>query len=274
MRGAAPTEAAEVPRHRKAPVDLVWMVGPPSDAAPKGPAPDNTAALRKRGVALFKRNCASCHGTWGDGRGPAAATLTVPTPDFTKGIFKLRSTPSGTLPTPADLYVTISRGMHGTEMFPWARFSEDERWALVYRIMSFSPRFRSEEPGKPFGIPAEMPPVTEALVAKGQSLYARHRCGACHGPEGGADGPAAALYRQTGTERPVRIRDFKKGQFLRGERMEDIFLTLQTGLDGTPMGPYDVLSVPELWALAAYVKSLVQQRPLIEAPAWGDRAPR
>lgn len=258
--------AAQGLRKTQAPVDLVWLAGPPSHTAPTQAAPPNTAKLRGRGVKLWKQRCASCHGTWGDGKGQAAIGLDFPVPDFTKGVFKLRSTPSGTLPRPEDLFATVSRGMHGTRMFPWVTLPEADRWALVYRVMSFSPRFAQEEPGKSFVVPAP-PPETPALVAQGRALYERHRCGVCHGAQGAADGPATRLYKEPAGVRPVKIRDFTRGQFLRGSSPEDIFLTLKTGLDGTPMGAYDALAAQELWALSAYVRDLVQRRRLPDAPA-------
>jgi cytochrome c oxidase cbb3-type subunit I/II len=137
---------------------------------------------------------------------------------------------------------------------------------LVQRVKSFSVRFKQEEPGLSLALPTPPPTESDTLRAKGKSLYERLRCGACHGAEGGADGPAVQLYKDLTGVRPVYIRDFKKGQFLRGSQMQDIFMTLRTGLDGTPMGPYDVLAAPDLWALASYVRSLVQQRPLHETP--------
>ncbi|MDX2019556.1 MAG: cytochrome c [Deltaproteobacteria bacterium] len=247
----------------KAPIDLVWMVAPPS-AEDAAPPPPNTAALRSKGVALFTQHCASCHGKRGDGRGQAAASLSVKPTDFTKAIFKVRSTQSGTLPKDVDLYVTLSRGMHGTEMFPWAKLSSTDRWALVQRIKAFSPRWKQEQPGRAFTFATPAPNETDALRAKGKSLYAQLRCGACHGVEGAANGPAAALYKDPSGQRPVYIRDFRKGQFLRGSQMQDIVMTLRTGLDGTPMGPYDALAEPDLWALASYVRGLVSQRPVPE----------
>ena len=48
--------------------------------------------------------------------------------------------------------------------------------------------------------------------------------------------------------------------------MEDLYLTLRTGLEGTPMAAYDTLRDDEIWALAAYVRSLVRERPLHELP--------
>ena len=38
----------------------------------------------KQGRALYSRHCVSCHGTAGEGDGPAASSLKAPTPDLTK----------------------------------------------------------------------------------------------------------------------------------------------------------------------------------------------
>ena len=264
LRASAPAFSSTnvgIAKGDKPPVDLVWLAGPASSAKPSGPAPVDSAQLRIRGNALFRARCASCHGKRGDGAGPSAASLTMRTPDFTKGVFKLRSTPWGTLPTPTDLFATISRGMHGTEMYPWSNLPENDRWALVYRVMNFSSRFKFEQPGEPFNVP-QPPDETAALAAKGAVLYERHRCGACHGVKGGANGPAAELYKDSSGKSVVNIRDFQRGQFLRGEEMADIFLTLKTGLEGSPMGPYDALATQDLWALAVHVRALVQRRRL------------
>lgn len=263
VAGVAPaTNSTATVKTRKAaaPIDLMWMVAQPSEGVPSAPQPTNTVALRARGVRLFTKHCAACHGKRGDGNGPAAPTLAVKATDFTRAVFKVRSTPSGSLPTDADLFGTISRGMHGTEMFPWSRLSEPDRWALVQRLKAFSPRFASEEPGLPFELPTPPPAETDTLRAKGKVLYERLRCGACHGAAGGGDGPAVQLYKGPAGARAVYIRDFKKGQFLRGSEMQDIYLTLRTGLDGTPMAPYGDLAASDLWALAGHVRNLVQRR--------------
>jgi mono/diheme cytochrome c family protein len=43
-----------------------------------------------------------------------------------------------------------------------------------------------------------------------------------------------------------------------GSSMQDIFLTLRTGLNGTPMPSYvDSLTPEQTWAVAAYVRSLL-----------------
>jgi len=242
--------------------ELRWMIGPPA-AMPKAPPPE-TLALRALGGSLFERRCAGCHGAKGNGLGPHAARLPVRPTDFTLGVYKLRSTPAGSIPTDGDLFATLTRGIHGTPMLPWAALSEKERWALVFRLKSFSVRFREERPARPIIVPTA-PKEDRTLRERGAALYGKLLCAHCHGEEGLGNGIAARAYDRTAS-REVRIRDFTRGRFIRGTEMEDIYLTLRTGLEGTPMGAYDTLRDDEIWALAAYVRSLVRERPLQELP--------
>src|SRR6185436_18892038 len=100
---------------------------------------------------------------------------------FTQAVFKVRSTPSGALPTDLDLFQTISRGMHGTDMAPWARLSERERWALVEHLETLSPRFRAEPPQPAVTVP-RTPRARAALRTRGEALYWQLQCQNCHGP--------------------------------------------------------------------------------------------
>jgi mono/diheme cytochrome c family protein len=243
--------------------DLVWMVGP-RDGAPTKPQPRPNERLRARGRVLYAAQCASCHGERGDGTGWLADRIRTRPTNFTRGVFKLRSTPSGTLPTDLDLFATMTRGMHGTSMQPWTEIAEKDRWALVYHLKTFSRRFLEERPGRPVHVPLA-PREIDDIRDQGEALYVRLRCGACHGEAGAGDGPAREAYRQGGS-REVRIRDFTRGRFIRGGDMEDIYLTLRVGIEGTPMAAYSALSDDELWALAAYVRLLVRERPLHELP--------
>ena len=242
--------------------DLRWMVGAPT-AEPKTQPPE-TPKLRALGRSLFEQRCAGCHGAKGDGLGPHAARLPVRPTNFTVGVYKLRSTPTGSIPTDRDLFVTLTRGVHGTPMLPWKALSEEERWALVYQLKSLSVRFREEQPAHPITVPAP-PKEDRPLRERGATLYRNLLCARCHGDEGAGNGAAARAYERT-DERQVRVRDFTRGRFIRGAEMEDLYLTLRTGLDGTPMGAYDALRDDEVWAIAAYVRSLVRERPLHELP--------
>jgi mono/diheme cytochrome c family protein len=243
--------------------DLVWMIGP-AEGAPTKPQPRPTPRLRTRGRNLYGRQCALCHGESGDGKGWLAERIVTRPTDLSRGVFKLRSTPTGTLPTDLDLFATITRGMHGTSMQPWPRLPEEDRWALVYHLKSFSRRFLEESPGRPVRVPIA-PRESEDIRDQGETLYVRLRCGTCHGEAGAGDGPAREAYLKQ-RNREVRIRDFTRGRFIRGGEMEDIYVTLKVGIEGTPMAAYSTLSDDELWALAAYVRLLVRERPLHEFP--------
>jgi mono/diheme cytochrome c family protein len=147
--------------------------------------------------------------------------------------------------------------MHGTAMTPWHRLSEHQRWALVAHLKSLSPRFRTEEPEPAIAVPP--PPGSRTKLRKrGEALYWRLQCNNCHGPSGRGDGPAVLEYARA-PER-VRIRDLASAPFLRGDAPRDIYLSLRTGLDGTPMGAFD-LPPEELWSLAYYVADVLRRPP-------------
>ena len=65
---------------------------------------------------LYRKHCVQCHGTTGDGQGPAAALLAPYPRDFRRGSFKFKSTPVGKKPTHADLVRTLEKGLAGTAM--------------------------------------------------------------------------------------------------------------------------------------------------------------
>jgi mono/diheme cytochrome c family protein len=247
--------------------DLRWMAAPPRAVAPSKP-PRRTDRLNALGASLYHSRCASCHGDNGDGKGPMAPRLNVPPTSFIAGVYKLRSTPSGSIPTDSDLFTTITRGVHGTPMLPWTDLREEERWALVFHLQSLSVRFHEERPVRPISVPPA-PVEDAALREKGRRLYATLQCTACHGEKGMANGSRANLYRSPSGQLDVHIRDFSRGRFIRGTEMKDIYLTLRVGLEGTPMASYDALADGDIWALAAYVRSLIRERPIQDLPPAG-----
>jgi mono/diheme cytochrome c family protein len=244
-----------------------WRSGPPSAGVPRQPRPASGPTLAREGATLFQRSCATCHGTTGRGDGIIASHLLTPPRDFTQAVFKVRSTPSGSLPTDLDLFQTVSRGMHGTDMAPWGRFSERERWALVAHLENLSPRFQSESREPVVQVPPPPPSGRANLRKRGEALYWQLQCHNCHGPAGRGDGPAVREYASEGAR--VRIRDLARADFVRGDTTRDIFLTLRTGLDGTPMGAYD-LPPEDLWSLAFYVHEALRRPPRAEPPPRGE----
>src|ERR1700740_142742 len=107
----------------------------------------------KHGKAVYTRYCIFCHGPLGDGRGESAPYLDPKPRDFTKAVFKCRSTPSGSLPLDSDLYDTISRGVHASGMPSWKPLLRQERVDLIAYIKTFSSIFQEEKPGAPVEIP-------------------------------------------------------------------------------------------------------------------------
>src|SRR6185436_19041814 len=63
-----------------------------------------------RGRRVYDRACATCHGTTGRGDGPTAALLGIRPRNFTLGTYRFRTTPSGALPSDADLVRTVTYG--------------------------------------------------------------------------------------------------------------------------------------------------------------------
>jgi cytochrome c oxidase cbb3-type subunit 2 len=213
------------------------------------------AATREHGRAVYTRRCIGCHGRDGDGNGEAATFLSPRPRDFTAAIFKFRSTPSGSLPTDADLFRTVTRGVRGTAMPTWHELPMEDRRAVIAFIKTFSPRWRDEKP-EPGGLPASPPPASTALIERGRDVYRSAKCWECHGEHGRGDGPSAAQLRDD-FEFPIRPTDFTRGQFKAGATAADIFRALTVGLDGTPMPSFaDSLPDEERWAVAYYVLSL------------------
>jgi cytochrome c553 len=118
----------------------------------------------------FPRYCNGCHGVRGDGKGTLAPYLDPKPRDYTMGIFKCRSTPTGTLPTDEDLYNTMTRGFVTAAMPPWAPLPPQTRMDIVAYLKGFSPRFAKEAPGVPIPIPAETA-VTLESIRRGAELY-------------------------------------------------------------------------------------------------------
>ena len=231
---------------------MAWMNGAELKARPAKPEPVLDAGMRSLGERLYSEHCAVCHGAKGDGNGPRATELSPSPRDFTKGVYKFRSTPSRTLPTDEDLWQVISDGLHGTAMVPWVGLSENERWALVAYVEGFSPRFASEPRVTPLIVP-KPPPESRELLQQGMKLYSDD-CANCHGAKGRGDGPA--VINPSKLRNPPR--DFTSGLFKRGSDMEDIYLNLRTGLDGTPMLSFaKALRPDQTWAVVAYVRTLI-----------------
>ena len=227
----------------------------------KQPTPRSTAtspADLKAGQRLYQKWCMNCHGEHGDGAGLAADFLRPRPRDFRQGLFKLRTTQSGQLPSDQDLDTVLTNGMPGTGMPGWERtLSEPERRQLVLFLKTFSRRFaRASTPPEPIKIGARVP-LSADSVAEGKRLFREIECFKCHGDEGRGDGPSAPeLTDDWGAPiRPANLR--KPWNFRGGDTPEALYLRLQSGMAGTPMPSFaDSLDNEKTWHLVNYLISL------------------
>jgi mono/diheme cytochrome c family protein len=210
-------------------------------------------------TGVYDHACAWCHGKDGRGDGPAAFSIgkyRAPRPrDFTRGRFAFRSTPTGALPTDADLLRTVERGIPGS-MPSFRGLTAHERHLAVRAVERFYPGFEGPR-AEPIAIP-DAPPLDAGAVDRGRDLYRAAGCPSCHGDTGRGNGPSASTLRDE-TGLPIRPADLRyPSRFKNGTEPPDVYRTLVTGLDGTPMpsyaGAFD--DSRAVWDVVAYVRSL------------------
>jgi mono/diheme cytochrome c family protein len=219
------------------------------------------AADHQLGEKIYLENCAACHGQKGDGKGSEADRLKTKPRDFTTGNYKFRSTPSGSLPLDQDIFRAISHGVRATSMLAQLHLSENERWAVTEYLKTFSNRFKTEKPLDPIAIRA-VPLPSRDLITLGKRMYTESGCSQCHGEEGKGNATSAnELKDESGN--PIVATDLTLKPFKSGSDPEDLYRTLSTGLNGTPMPSYaDALTPKERWALVFYILSIAtQERP-------------
>lgn len=231
---------------------------------------EDNRVTRGKGKVVYERACAMCHG--GDGKGDGAAGWFIgryssPHPrDFTTESFKFRSTASGEMPTDQDLFRTVTQGIPGY-MPSFSGLSEEERWAAIAYVQSFNSMFKEEKP-TPLSIPDPPFPSSEASIENGRKLYVKYSCDRCHGDNGYGDGPESLK----GNLKDSRGRSISAGNLSdrasmkNGAAPRDIYRSLMTGLDGTPMPSFaDSLQgkEKEAWDLVHYILSLSSERGLL-----------
>lgn len=240
------------------------------------------------GRRAYEAHCTGCHSAQGNGGGPAASHLAPRPRNFRRGVFKFTSTPTGRPPTRADLFRTITRGLAGSSMPEFRLLSEERRWDLVeyVRYLAVRGEFEQraldyawdEEDLPDFDEAAEIvlerwgpekvkpvyPPTAETertpeAVERGRALFvdpAGANCAACHGEGGKGDGPTAGDYTDEWGY-PIRPRDLTMGTFRAGESPADLYRSIATGINGTPMPSYEgTFEAEDIWAMVHYILSL------------------
>ncbi len=243
------------------------------------------------GQRAYVAFCSGCHGIEGDGGGPAARHLEPRPRNFRSGIFKFTSTDTGTAPTRKDIFQTITRGLSGASMPDFRLLSEETRWDLVeyVRYLAIRGSFEqlalqfawdeeelpdleetadiilgrwSPQAARPVYPATPEPPMTEETVARGKEIFASSSggsCSSCHGEGGRGDGPAAADFLDDWGY-PIVPRDLTTGVFRAGSESADLYRSIVTGINGTPMPAYGGSIDPEdIWCIVHFIQSLKEK---------------
>jgi mono/diheme cytochrome c family protein len=195
-----------------------------SEQREPGPQDISSADLSK-GRRLFLRDCAHCHGKNGDGNSAVRRTLHPAPLDLTG--FNL-----------ADSFIlhVLHEGVPGSDMPAWhSSPEEDLRTVSAY----------TAQLGRPDQLPNEdryAPP--EALQEAGRRIYAMH-CARCHGEGGNGDGSDATRYLPG----PPSFQGMRPS-YAAARRI------IESGVPGTSMPSWPLLTSPEIQAVTYYTRSL------------------
>ena len=205
----------------------------------------NAPEASEKGKEVYEQSCAHCHGIEGRGDGSAAENLLPKPRDFTRGLYKIRSTAAGELPTDQDLFDIITEGMPGSSMPPWeTALNANDRWEVVAYIKTFYDGFKdAETPPAQINLSGKIS-YSEQSLETGKALYTELGCVECHGNVGRGDGTSApTLTDEWGFQTwPANLA--QGWTFRGGADVEDIFKRFIGGIAGSPMPAFEGDSFP------------------------------
>lgn len=244
-----------------------------------------SAKTLNKGKLIYTEYCMPCHGVNGDGKGVASKGMQVPPRDFTKGLFKFGNVLSGELPHDSHFKNILKKGLNGTAMFPWD-MQEGQMEAVIQYIKTFAPdtwEGKDKELGEaikptkdPFGLAHRT-----AAIKKGKKVYhMTASCQTCH--RAYATKKELNAWAVEAGDEPLAMEDFDEELYkvklqetewgflnvppeftwntVRSARtVEELYVRLAAGVGGTSMPSWkDTLTDEEIWAVAYYVKSLME----------------
>lgn len=199
----------------------------------------NAPEASEEGKRVYEKSCAHCHGTEGRGDGSAAENLLPRPRDFTRGLYKIRSTEAGQFPTDQDLFDIITEGMPGSSMPGWeTALSANERWEVTAYIKTFYEGFKENTAPRQIDLSSKIA-YSEQSVETGKALYTELGCVECHGNVGRGDGTSApTLTDEWGFQTwPANLA--QGWTFRGGGETEDIFKRFIGGIAGSPMPAFE-----------------------------------
>ena len=262
---------------------------------------DESTDQLKHGFALYTKYCVQCHGVNGDGKGAVAEHLNPMPRDYTLGVFKFTSTPYGSKPRRSDLVHTVTRGVTGTSMPSFDRFSEEQLSAVVEYVLALTYRGELERQLAMFAyedeeLPDEegleetideileawedssrkivmpvtvMPPMTEESVRIGHEIFLGKACNKCHGKFGRGGSMGNVEVGKDAWGNAGAAADLSSGMFRGGGRPVDIYRRISSGINGTPMPSFKKAfqdNPDDIWHLVHFIKATGNRRRQGKAP--------
>ena len=245
---------------------MLWIVTAAAGTA--GAAADKTVELGKK---VFEKNCVICHGPKGDGKGLVGIIHRVQKKgsvhdifprDFTTGVFRFRTTPTGCLPTDDDLLKVVNAGISRAYMPSFEDVSLNDRKAVIQYIKTFAAKRNWAEESadascKPLAVNKPAFVGSPDSTEKGKQLYKQMKCWECHGEQGRGDGPKSDKLKDDWGDKVLPF-DFTTGATKLGFSPQNVFTAYSTGLDGSGMPSYeDSMSEQDRWHLVSYTLVLM-----------------
>ncbi len=234
--------------------------------------PEWSRKTLKLGAEVYTRQCAPCHGTTGDGKGPAGDYLNPPPRDYRLGRFKFTSTPRGIKPRHEDLVRIVRRGAKGTSMPSFRWLPDDELEAVIGYVMVLASRGELElqllrlaendleesddvSASQVAGYATRIheswdeaatlvvnpvttePRKTPETVQAGAKAFIELNCFKCHGKDG--RGNKAFNVGKDDWGRTAFAADLTSGMLHGGRRPVDIYRRIYSGINGTPMPAFN-----------------------------------
>jgi len=222
----------------------------------------------QQGREVYTRQCFGCHGTTGDGKGPAANYLNPPPRDYRLGRFKFTSTPRGSKPRREDLVRIIRHGAKGTSMptFRWMAQEDLEavidyvmllssRGEVEFRLMKIAESQLAEDDNIDPQLVAEQaqliaqswadadtnivrpltpqPQYTQESIDSGAKAFVQLNCYKCHGRDG--RGNKTFNVGKDDWGRIAYAADLTTGMLRGGRRPVVIYRRIYSGINATPM---------------------------------------
>jgi cytochrome c oxidase cbb3-type subunit 2/cytochrome c oxidase cbb3-type subunit I/II len=192
-------------------------------------SPNPTTATMERGTQLFAENCSGCHGNQGDGLGKARDFLAPASPSLSRRYVSA-----------SEAYSILNRGVFGSAMPSFREMPSQDLWSLAEYVSSLGVKTKEE-------MKSYLKGIDSSLIALGKKTYQTY-CISCHGEKGAGDGAAAAALNP-------RPKDFTRRVFEKSYFVE----TMKTGIPGSAMVAFTMLTDEEVKALHAYLGTLFNE---------------